>query len=76
VFVIASATQEVLLFQNAKTGEAIVGVDNEIEQWSWVAAIVRVPEDLNNEVTGGWKVFEVRSTLFYRPSFYLLRYLF
>jgi import inner membrane translocase subunit TIM44 len=68
VFIITFATQEVLLFRNAKTGEAVVGADNKVEQCTYVAAITRVPEDLSDEVTGGWKVIEVRSTL-YRLSF-------
>lgn len=63
VFIITFATQEVLLFRNAKTGEAMVGADNKVEQCTYVAAITRIPEDLGNEVTGGWKVIEVRSTL-------------
>ena len=60
MFIITFATQEVLLFRNAKTGEAMVGADNKVEQCTYVAAITRVPEDLSNEVTGGWKVIEVR----------------
>ena len=72
VFIITFATQEVLLFRNAKTGEAMVGADNKVEQCTYVAAITRVPEDLSNEVTGGWKVIEVRLTLFfYWPSLFL-----
>ena len=65
MFIITFATQEVLLFRNAKTGEAMVGADNKVEQCTYVAAITRVPEDLSNEVTGGWKVIEVRLTLFF-----------
>ena len=60
VFIITFATQEVMLFRNAKTGEAMVGADNKVEQCTYVAAITRVPEDLGNEITGGWKVIEVR----------------
>ena len=63
VFIITFATQEVMLFRNVKTGETVVGADNKVEQCTYVAAITRVPEDLGNEVTGGWKVIEVRSTL-------------
>lgn len=63
VFIITFATQEVMLFRNAKTGEVMVGADNKVEQCTYVAAITRIPEDLSNEITGGWKVIEVHSTL-------------
>jgi mitochondrial import inner membrane translocase subunit TIM44 len=69
VFIITFATQEVLLFRNAKTGETAVGAENKVEQCTYVAAITRVPEDLSNEVTGGWKVIEVRFTLLYAVIF-------
>jgi import inner membrane translocase subunit TIM44 len=70
VFIITFATQEVMLFRNAKTGEATVGAENKVEQCNYVAAITRVPEDLSNEITGGWKVIEVRSTLLYADFFF------
>lgn len=63
MFIITFATQEVLLFRNAKTGEIVVGAENKVEQCTYVAAITRVPEDLSNEITGGWKVIEVCLTL-------------
>lgn len=59
VFVISFATQEVLLFRNAKTGEIMVGADNKVEQCTYVAVVTRVMEELDNELTGGWKVIEV-----------------
>lgn len=60
VFVIQFSTQEVLLFRSAKTGEIMVGAENKVEQCTYAAAITRVEEDLDNELTGGWKVIEVR----------------
>ncbi|KIK08862.1 hypothetical protein K443DRAFT_671921 [Laccaria amethystina LaAM-08-1] len=59
VFVISFATQEVLLFRNAKTGEIMVGADNKVEQCTYVAIVTRVMEELDNELTGGWKVIEM-----------------
>ena len=69
VFIITFATQEVLLFRNAKSGETVVGAENKVEQCTYVAAITRVPEDLSNEITGGWKVIEVHFTLLYAAIF-------
>lgn len=60
VFVITFATQEVLLFRNAKTGEVVVGAENRVEQCNYAAVLTRVEEELADELTGGWKVIEVR----------------
>lgn len=66
VFVVTFATQEMVLFKNAKTGEIIVGAEDKVEQVHYAAVITRVIEDLDNELTGGWKVVEVRRRE-YRP---------
>ncbi|KXN87452.1 Mitochondrial import inner membrane translocase subunit tim44 [Leucoagaricus sp. SymC.cos] len=58
VFLVTFVTQEVLMFRNAKTAEIAVGADNKVEQCVYVAAITRVEEELDNELTGGWKVIE------------------
>lgn len=60
VFVITFQTQEMLLFRNAKTRDIVVGAEDKVEQCHYVAVISRVEEDLDNELTGGWKVMEVR----------------
>ncbi|KAK7025023.1 mitochondrial import inner membrane translocase subunit TIM44 [Favolaschia claudopus] len=59
VFVIQFATQEVLLFRNAKTREIVVGAEDRVEQCTYFAAVTRVEEELDNELTGGWKVIEM-----------------
>ena len=64
VFVIQFSTQEMLLFRNAKTGEIVVGSEDRVEQCTYAAAVTRVEAELSNELTGGWKVIEVRSHRF------------
>ncbi|KAF4610471.1 hypothetical protein D9613_007013 [Agrocybe pediades] len=59
IFLITFATQEMLLFRNAKTGEIAVGAEDKVEQCTYVAAVTRVAEELDNELTGGWKVVEM-----------------
>lgn len=59
VLVVTFSTQEVLLFRNAKTREIVVGAENKVEQCMYVAAITRVEEQLEDELTGGWKVIEM-----------------
>ena len=62
IFLISFATQEMMLFRNALTREIVVGAENKVEQCTYVAAITRVPEELDNELTGGWKVVEARTS--------------
>lgn len=59
VFVVTFSTQEVLLFRNAKSREVVVGAENKVEQCMYVAAITRVEAELEDELTGGWKVIEM-----------------
>lgn len=59
VFIVSFATQEMLLFRNAKTRELVVGAENKVEQCTYVAVITRVTEEVGNELTAGWKVIEV-----------------
>ncbi|KAH9935892.1 mitochondria import inner membrane translocase TIM44 subunit [Epithele typhae] len=59
VFVITFATQEMLIFRNAKTGEIMVGAENRVEQCHYAAVITRMEEELDNELTGGWKIVEM-----------------
>ncbi|THH04534.1 hypothetical protein EW145_g5452 [Phellinidium pouzarii] len=59
VFVITFATQEVLLFRNAKTREVIVGAEDRVEQCTYAAVMTRFEEELADELTGGWKVVEM-----------------
>ncbi|CAE6513782.1 unnamed protein product [Rhizoctonia solani] len=59
VFVVSFSTQEVLVFRNAKTGEVVVGAPDRVEQCSYAAVITRVEDELDNELTGGWKVVEM-----------------
>lgn len=58
IFLVTFVTQEVLMFRNAKTGEITIGADNKVEQCVYVAAITRMEEELDHELTGGWKVIE------------------
>lgn len=60
MFVITFATQEMPIFRNVKTGEIVVGAEDRVEQCHYAAVITRVEEDLDNELTGGWKIIEVR----------------
>ncbi|KAL7421387.1 protein translocase subunit [Cryptotrichosporon argae] len=59
VWVVSFASQEVLLFRSAKTGEAVVGSENGVEACRYAMVLTRDPAQLDNELTGGWKVVEM-----------------
>lgn len=59
VFVVTFATQEMLIFRNAKSREIVIGTESRVEQCHYAAVITRVEEELDNELTGGWKVVEM-----------------
>ncbi|SCV70495.1 BQ2448_1889 [Microbotryum intermedium] len=59
VFVVAWRTQEILAYRDIKTGKLAVGDENKIEQVGYVAVLTRVDEELDNKVTGGWKVIDM-----------------
>jgi import inner membrane translocase subunit TIM44 len=61
VFLVTFATQEVLCFRSAKTGDVVVGSPNAVEQCNYAAVLTLVESELDNPETGGWKIVEVCS---------------
>lgn len=59
VLIVTCTTQEVLIFRDPKTREIVVGQEDRVEQCTYGAVITRIPEEMDNEITGGWKVVEV-----------------
>ena len=59
VLIVTCTTQEVLIFRDPKTQEIIVGQEDRVEQCTYGAVITRIPEEMDNELTGGWKIVEV-----------------
>lgn len=59
VWVVTFSTQEMLVFRNAATGEVVVGAEDRVEQCTYAAVMTRIEGELDNEITGGWKVVEV-----------------
>jgi import inner membrane translocase subunit TIM44 len=59
VFYVTFATQEVLMFRDVKTNEVVVGAEDKVEQCTYAAVLTRLESELDNEVTGGWKVVEM-----------------
>lgn len=59
VYVISCRAQEVHLYRKAKTGELAAGTEDNIQQSTYVMVLTRVPEDMGNPETGGWKILEM-----------------
>ncbi|ORY29113.1 hypothetical protein BCR39DRAFT_532661 [Naematelia encephala] len=51
-------TQELLLFRKAKTGEVVVGSERGVSNCRYGMVLTRVEDQLDNELTGGWRVVE------------------
>ncbi|VEU21882.1 DEKNAAC102838 [Brettanomyces naardenensis] len=58
VLVTGSRVQEIVLFRNAKTGEVVAGSEEDIVMSSYAMVLTRVPEEMDNPETDGWKVLE------------------
>jgi hypothetical protein len=59
VFLVTFASQEQLVFRSAKTGEVVVGSERDVESCRYAMVLTRLEAELENELTGGWKVVEV-----------------
>lgn len=59
VFVVSWHTQEIIAYRDLKTDELKWGDEDKIEQVGYVAVFTRMEEDLDNKVTGGWKIIDV-----------------
>lgn len=59
VFLVTFATQEILMFRSAKTGEVMVGNPSGVEQCRYAAVLTLVEAELDNPETRGWKILEM-----------------
>lgn len=58
VLVVGCRAQEIQLYRKAKTGEIDAGSEDNILMTSYALVLTRVPEDVDNKETEGWKVLE------------------
>ncbi len=58
VLVTGSRVQEIVSFRNAKTGAVVAGSEDDIVLSSYAMVLTRVPEEMDDPVTDGWKVLE------------------
>ncbi|KAL6863676.1 hypothetical protein J3F83DRAFT_745240 [Trichoderma novae-zelandiae] len=62
VFIITCRTQEVHVYRNAKTNELAAGMEDRVQQVTYAIGITRVPEDVNNPETRGWRLIEMQKS--------------
>ena len=59
VLVISFTSQELMFFKDPKTGEVVAGNADQADLCRYAMVLTRVEEELDNEITGGWKVVEL-----------------
>lgn len=59
VLVVSFQTAELMYFRDSKTGEVKAGSDKQAEMCRYAVVLTRLEEELDNELSGGWKVVEL-----------------
>jgi import inner membrane translocase subunit TIM44 len=62
VFIITCRTQEVHVYKNAKTGKLAAGMDDKVQQVTYAIGVTRIPEDVSNPETRGWRFIELQKS--------------
>ncbi|KAF2094689.1 Tim44-like domain-containing protein [Rhizodiscina lignyota] len=62
VFILTARTQEVHTYRNIKSGELAAGMDDKVQQVTYAIGVTRVPEDVNNPETRGWRLIELQKS--------------
>ncbi|KAK3110214.1 protein translocase subunit [Teratosphaeriaceae sp. CCFEE 6253] len=62
VFVLMCRTQEVHVYRQKKTGELAAGMEDKVQQVTYAIGVTRVPEDVSNPETRGWKFIELQKS--------------
>ncbi|KAF2722824.1 Tim44-domain-containing protein [Polychaeton citri CBS 116435] len=62
VFVIMCRTQEVHVYRNKKTNQLAAGMEDKVQQVTYAIGVTRIPEDVANPETRGWKFIELQKS--------------
>ncbi|KEY67343.1 hypothetical protein S7711_09473 [Stachybotrys chartarum IBT 7711] len=62
VYIITCRTQEVHVYRNAKTNELAAGMEDKVQLVTYAIGITRIPEDVNNPETRGWRIIEMQKS--------------
>ncbi|KAK3672607.1 protein translocase subunit [Recurvomyces mirabilis] len=62
VFVLMARTQEVHVYRKKKSGELAAGMEDKVQQVTYAIGVTRIPEDVHNPETRGWKLIELQKS--------------
>lgn len=62
VFIVTCRTQEVHVYKNAKSGELAAGMEDKVQQVTYAIGVTRLPEDVGNKETRGWRLIELQKS--------------
>jgi import inner membrane translocase subunit TIM44 len=62
VFIITCRTQEVHVYKDIKTGNLMAGMDDKVQLVTYAIGVTRIPEDVNNPETRGWRLIELQKS--------------
>lgn len=62
VFIITCRTQEVHVYRQVKTEELAAGMEDKVQLVTYAIGITRVPEDVSNPETRGWRLIEMQKS--------------
>ena len=60
VFIITCRTQEVHVYRNAKTNQLAAGMEDRVQLVTYAIGVTRLPDDVNNPETRGWRMIELQ----------------
>ncbi|MCJ1372140.1 protein translocase subunit [Loxospora ochrophaea] len=62
VFIITCKTQEVHVYRSIKTNELAAGMEDKVQLVTYAIGVTRIPEDVNNAETRGWRLIELQKS--------------
>ena len=62
VFIVTCRTQEVHVYRHAKTNELAAGMEDRVQQVTYAIGVTRIPEDVSNPETRGWRLIELQKS--------------
>lgn len=60
ILLISFKTQEIHVYKDAKSGKLAVGMEDKVQQVTYVVGMTRVPEEVRNPETMGWRIIEMQ----------------
>lgn len=62
VFIVTARAQEVHVYRNAKSGKLAAGMEDKVQLVSYAIGVTRLPDEVNNPETRGWRLIELQKT--------------